>query len=278
MSTIFLASVLSLIIGANSINDCQYFGTATGPLIPIDVCMKWDTAELTGAYSYECDGLGAVYMNAWDNDDCSGPSTATSEGAIIPEILNCGGGVCNHVIIREYQFTEIRQDMCYKNESYNPYFEYAFVTDCWDSVVVPDRSWSVDCTSNSMSLKFWDDNSCNGNAKNITKITEGCEIRSDIIIPKFNVTFNNFTIPTFNYTRNSNDTYFEIKGCGDATQPWLWILITCIVALCCTGCCCFCLCRYFCKKGCKCKCKNSGKNIDPLIINTTKEGDYTTTA
>jgi len=271
MSTASLFSLL-LIETSTSINDCRYFGRETGPLIPIDVCMKWDTPEAVGAYSYQCDGLG-VYLNVWDNDDCSGEASATSEGTLIPEILNCGGGVCNHIIIREYEHTyKPRENMCYKNESYNPYFEYAFVEDCWDSEVVPDRSWSMRCTANTMSLKFWDEHSCNGKARNVTKITEGCRLESDLKIPAIVYNFTNFTLPTI----NSNNTYFEIQGCGDATTPWLWILIICIIAICYAGCCCFCLCRYFCKKKCK-ECK-SGKNIDPLIVNQTKEGAYTTTA
>lgn len=296
MTTRGLASVLSLsFVGINSMNNCRYFGTETGPLIPIDVCMKWDAAGAVGAYSYECDGLGEVYLNAWDNDDCSGTASATSQGAIIPDVLNCGGGVCNHVIIREYAFTETRENMCYKNESYNPYFEYAFVTDCWDSEYVPDRSWyvviiyiyafiayyiyihpynymiirSMECSADSMSLKFWDQGSCNGDARNVTKITEGCKIESDLNIPDIISNFTNFTLPTF----NSNSTYFEIQGCGGATKPWLWILITCIVAICCAGCCCFCLCRYFYKKRCK-GCK--GKS--PLLVNdAAKEGTGTFT-
>ena len=136
-----LISILLLIIGVNSINDCKYFGAETGPLLPLDVCTKWDTEYVSGSYSYHCDGFDDVFMYWWDNDDCSGMATATSEYAVAPVVVNCGGGICDHVIVREYQFTEIRENMCYRNESENAFFEYAFVTDCWDSVVFPDVSW-----------------------------------------------------------------------------------------------------------------------------------------
>ena len=288
------------------INNCKYFGGETGPLIPIDVCTKWNSIENTGSYLYKCDEFNQIYLHYFaNNDNCQGSQEEISANPIWPFVQNCGGGICNHVIIREYSFTEIRENMCYKNESRNDFIEYSFVTSCWDSTFVPHTSWyhiysihnfihifitfcyifvfvyrSMDCTEDSFSFKFYDEDSCNGEAKNVTKITEGCRIESDIINRLENITFYNHSGFGSNFSRNSNNTYWEIKACGDATYPWLWILITCLTGVCCIGCCCCCLFKYFYRKNCNNKKCRAGKqkNIDPLIVNETKEGDYTTKA
>ena len=147
-----MASLLLLFFlawpSSSSMPNCQYFGLETGPLIPMSTCLKWNTAS----YSYECHGFAQIRLHWFpDSDRCQGLEEI-SENAIYPIVQNCGGGICDHVTIRQYERGDNDQENeCYKNET-EGFIEYAFVTDCWDSIVMPSKSWY--CHS-FLSLYIW---------------------------------------------------------------------------------------------------------------------------
>eukprot|EP01084_Bolivina_argentea_P240719 404292_1 len=223
MSSWFIVWIFVRSLTASSINNCKYFGTVTGPLIPLDVCTKWQTKSNIGSYLYACDAFGGIYLHWFPQSEACSGIEEISVNPIFPAVHHCGGGICNHVTMRKYSRTQFQEpNMSHKNDS-QTFIEYAFVTDCWDSILMPSKSWSLDCTSDSLAMKLHDGNGCHGTARNISEITEGCHLRNDLHLNRSFPFYNDTIIP--NRTVNINDTYFEIRRCGDATPPWLNVFI-----------------------------------------------------
>ena len=119
-------------------------------------------------------------------------------------------------------------------------------------------------------MKLFDGTGCQGDARNVSQITAGCDWQNNF--------FQNASFP-LNMTRNANNTYFEIRECGGAETPWIYMLMTVLLIASCAGCCGFCLCSYcYKKRGKRRKSIMKNNNNSPLVINQEYNEGHGSTA
>ena len=107
--------------------------------MPCGVCLKAKIQGIpTFSYEFECDSSSYVTGMAYQDASCRQPVGYTDMVAYV----NTNGGVCNHVTFRSYAanyYNTQHGKSCVKDEDIG-YFEFAFVSGCWNSLFAPQYS------------------------------------------------------------------------------------------------------------------------------------------